>query len=291
VKEDALVAELHTLMTGLVVGESPRWHDGRLWFSNWGAQEILAVDVEGASDVMARVSTTLPFSIDWLPDGRMLIVSGPEARLLRQERDGSLVTYADLSGLARGWNEIVVDGRGNTYVNGSDYRFGPGEPFVPGVVALVTSDGSVRQVADDIHFPNGMVVTPDNKTLIVTESFAARLTAFDIAMDGSLSNRRVWAELGQGGDGMCLDAEGAIWTPVINDGKPGCARVREGGEVLQRIELERFCFACMLGGDDGKTLFMLVAEWRGMEHMQEMFRSHTGQVLTAQAPAPRAGWP
>ena len=278
-------------MNGLVVGESPRWHAGRLWFSNWGAQEIIAVDVNGRSEVMVRVPTTVPFSIDWLPDGRLLVVSGPEARLLRQEPDRSLATHADLSGLAKGWNEIVVDGRGNTYVNGGDYKFGPGEPFVPGVVALVTPDGSVRQVADDIHFPNGMVVTPDNKTLIVTESFKARLTALDIAADGSLSNRRVWAELGQGGDGICMDAEGAVWTPAFPDGRPCCVRVREGGEVLQRIELDKFCFACMLGGEDGKTLFMLVAEWRGVEHMNELFSSHTGQLLTAQAPSPHAGRP
>ena len=285
------VAELKTLMSGLVVGESPRWHDGRLWFSNWGAQEVIALDTSGNSGVVARVSTTVPFSIDWLPDGRMLVVSGPEALLLVQQPDGSLKTYADLSGLARGWNEIVVDGRGNTYVNGSDYRFAPGEPFIPGVIALVTPDGQVRQVAEDIHFPNGMVVTPDNRTLIVTESFRARLTAFDIAADGSLSNRRVWAELGQGGDGMCLDADGAIWTPAFNDGKPCCARVGEGGQVLQRIDLDEFCFAWMLCGADGRTLFMLVAEWRGMEHMDTLFRSRTGRVLTAAAPAPHAGRP
>ena len=280
-----------TLMNGLVVGESPRWHADRLWFSNWGAQEIIAVDVAGKSEVMLRVATTVPFSIDWLPDGRLLVVSGAEARLLRQEPDGSLATYADLSGLARGWNEIVVDGHGNTYVNGSDYKFAPGEPFVPGVIALVTPDGSVRQVADDIHFPNGMVVTPDNKTLIVTESFKARLTAFDIAADGSLSNRRVWAELGQGGDGICMDAEGAVWTPAFPDGRPCCVRVGEGGEVLQRIQLDKFCFACMLGGEDGQTLYMLVAEWKGLERMGELFSSRTGQVLTARAPAPHAGRP
>jgi sugar lactone lactonase YvrE len=286
------MTELKTLKTGLVVGESPRWHDGRLWFSNWGAQEIIALDADGTCEVMARVETTVPFSIDWLPNGRMLIVSGPEAKLLRQEADGSLETYADLSGLAKGWNEIVVDGRGNTYVNGSDFDFGGGGPFMPGVIALVTPDGAMRQVADDIHFPNGMVVTPDNKTLIVTESFKARLTAFDISEDGSLSNRRIWADLGQGGDGMCMDAEDAIWTPAFNkDGRPGCVRVREGGEVLQRIELDQFCFACMLGGEDGQTLFMLVAEWRGVEHMAELFSSHTGQVLTARAPAPHAGRP
>ncbi|HEV8636808.1 MAG TPA: SMP-30/gluconolactonase/LRE family protein [Chloroflexota bacterium] len=285
------MAEPRTLMTGLVVGESPRWHGGRLWFSNWGAQEIVALDVEGKSEVVARVPTTIPFCIDWLPDGRLLVVSGPEARLLRREADGSFVTHADLSGLARGWNEIVVDGRGNAYVNGSDFDFAGGGPFVPGVIALVRPDGSVRRVADDIAFPNGMVVTPDNKTLIIAESFAHRLTAFDVAADGGLSNRRVWAELGRGGDGICLDAEGAVWTPAFPDGKPCCVRVREGGEVLQRIELDRFCFACMLGGEDRKTLFMLVAEWRGVERMGELFRSRTGQVLAAPAPAPGVGWP
>jgi sugar lactone lactonase YvrE len=283
--------EPRTLMTGLVVGESPRWHEGRLWFSNWGAQEIIAVDVEGNSEVVTRVPTTLPFSIDWLPDGRLLVVSGPEGLLLRREPDGSLVTHADLRGLAEGWNEIVVDGRGNIYVNSVCFRLGE-EEFRPGIVGLVTPDRSVRQVADDIAFPNGMLVTPDNQTLIVAESFAGRLTAFDIAADGSLSNRRVWAELGEGGDGICLDAEGAVWTPAGGQGRPpACVRVTEGGQVLQRIELDRACFACMLGDEDGKTLFMMVAEFQGVENLDVLFRSHTGKLLTAPAPAPGAGWP
>jgi sugar lactone lactonase YvrE len=136
-----------------------------------------------------------------------------------------------------------------------------------------------------------MVITPDSKTLIVTESFAARLTAFDIGADGTLSNRRVWAELGQGGDGMCLDAEGAIWTPAFKEGRPGCVRVAEGSKVLERVELDDFCFACMLGGPDGRTLFMLVAEWRGLERMRELFSSRTGRVLSIQAPAAHAGRP
>src|SRR5438552_3387627 len=135
-----------TLMTGLVVGESPRWHDGRLWFANWGAQEIVAVDLDGNAEVMARVPTTIPFSIDWLPDGRLLVVSGQEARLLRQERNGSLVTHADLSPLSdRPWNEIVADPRGNVYVNCICFRFGE-EELRPGIIALVTPDGAVRQV-------------------------------------------------------------------------------------------------------------------------------------------------
>jgi sugar lactone lactonase YvrE len=188
-----------TLLSGLAFGESPRWHQDRLWLSNWGTQEIVTVDLAGNSQVVGRVPTTIPFSIDWLPDERLLVVSGPEALLLRREPDGSLVTNADLSGLDRVFNELVVDGRGNAYVNG-------------GMVALVTPDGAVRQVADGLAFGNGMAVTPDNATLIVAESHGNRLTAFDIAGDGGLSNRRVWADLGDGApDGICLDAEGAAW--------------------------------------------------------------------------------
>jgi sugar lactone lactonase YvrE len=284
--------ELHTLMTGLVVGESPRWHEGRLWFSNWGAQEVLAVDPDGSGEVVSRVPTTVPFSIDWLPDGRLLVVSGQEGLLLRREADGSLVTHAGLRGLSDGpWNEIVVDGRGNIYVNSIGFRFGE-EEFRPGILALVTPDGSVRQVADQLAFPNGMVVTPDNGTLIVAESFPGRLAAFDVGADGSLTNRRVWAELGPAsGDGICLDAEGAIWSPAMRKGRPACVRVHEGGEILQRIDLDLACFACMLGGEDGRTLFMMVAEWRGAEQMDSLFRSRTGRVLTVPAPAPGAGWP
>jgi sugar lactone lactonase YvrE len=281
-----LHAKPRTLMTGLVVGESPRWHDGRLWFANWGAQEIVAVDLQGHSEVIARSPTRAGYSIDWLPDGRLLMTGHA---LLRREADGSLVPHADLSALSSyGWNEIVVDGRGNVYVNSVGFEFGQ-EDFRPGIIALVTPDGQVRQVADGIAFPNGMIVTPDNQTLIVAESFAGRLTAFDIAPDGGLSNRRVWADVG--GDGICLDAEGAIWCSVVHDGNPACLRVREGGQVLDRIPLELPCFACMLGGADGRTLFMLVAEWRGIEQMDSLFRSRSGQLLAAPAPAPHAGWP
>ena len=174
--------EPNTLMTGIGLGESPRWHEGRLWFADWIAQELIALDLEGNSEVMANVPS-LPFSVDWLPDGPMLITSG--RNLLHMASDGSLETRADLGGLSEyGWNEIVVDGRGNTYVNNICFDFMNGAEFAPGIIALVTPDGSVRQVADGIAFPNGMVVTPDNSTLIVAESFACRLSAFDIAADG-----------------------------------------------------------------------------------------------------------
>lgn len=280
-------ANLKNLLSGLVVGESPRWHDGRLWFANWGAQEIRTVDRQGHSDVIAKAPKPVGYSIDWLPNGD-LIVTG-EDRILRRIGDGSFVTHADLSELGRTWNEIVVDGRGNIYVNDVGFRFGQ-EQYRPGTIALVKPDGAVRQVADDIAFPNGMVVTPDNSTLIIAESFARRLTAFDIASDGTLSNRRVWAA-DIGGDGICLDAEGAIWSPQIAAGSPEVVRVLTGGQVVQRITLDAACFACMLGGDDGKTLFMMAAEWRGVEKMGELFQARTGRVLTVETKVPHAGWP
>ena len=279
--------EPQTLMTGIAFGESPRWHDGRLWFADWGAQELIAVDLEGRSEVVVRVPS-FPFCVDWLPDGRLLIVSARDRLLLRREPDGSLATHADLSGLSDyPWNEIVVDGRGNAYVNNIGFDFPFGE-FAPGTVALLAPDGSVRQVADGVAFPNGMAVTPDNSTLIVAESYANKLTAFDIAEDGGLTNRRVWADLGDGvPDGLCLDAEGAVWYADVPNKR--CVRVREGGEVLQTIDLDRGCFACMLGGPDGKTLFLVAQEWRGMESAVDEER--TGQILTAPAPAASDGWP
>src|SRR5579864_8534341 len=279
--------ELHTLLTGLVFGESPRWHDDRLWFSDWGAQEVIAVDVSGKSEVITRIQS-FPFCIDFLPDGRLLVVSARDRLLLRMEPDGSLVTYADLTSLSdHGFNDIVVDGRGNAYVNNVGFDF-PGGEFAPGTIALVTPDGSARQVADGVAFPNGMAVTPDNSTLIVAESYGKKLTAFDIDASGSLSNRRVWAETGTDHpDGICLDAEGALWYADV--GNKHCVRVREGGEVLHTIELDRGCFACMLGGADGKTLFSVATEWKGAEQMAD--GSRTGQVLTVRAPAPHAGWP
>jgi sugar lactone lactonase YvrE len=204
------VYEARLLATDLVIGESARWHDGRLWLSNWGAAEILAFDLDGHREVITRVPTTIPFSIDWLPDGRLLVVAGPEQQLLRQEPDGSLVDYADLTALPGGLNEIVVDGRGTTYVNGGA-DFSPDEGIAPGFIAAISPDGMVREVADEIAFPNGMAVTEDNSTLIIAESFAGKLTAFDITDDGGLDNRRTFAEVPA--DGICTDAEGAVWTP------------------------------------------------------------------------------
>src|SRR5262245_13292371 len=262
------------------MGESPRWHEDRLWFSDWGAQEIVATDANGRHEVILRTPFGLPFCIDWLPDGHLLVVAGRENRIVRRESDRSLTTHADLGVVSvQVWNEIVVDGRGRAYVNGG-----------PGIVALVTPDRSVRRVADGLSFPNGMAVAPDGRTLIVAESHGKRLSAFEIANDGSLLDRRVWANLGEGvPDGICFDADNAVWYGDVPNKR--CVRVREGGEVLQTIDLDRGCFACMLGGVDRKTLFMITAEWRGMERIGEVARERTGQVLKIDTPAAGVGWP
>jgi sugar lactone lactonase YvrE len=276
-----------TLLTGLAMGESPRWYDGRLWLSDMGANEVVAVGPDGGRDVVVPVPA-MPMGLGRLPDGSLLIVSSMDGRLLRRAPDGSLEVHADLSGLAsHAWSDMVVDGRGYAYVGNIGFQFG-GEPG-PGILAVVAPDGSARQVADQISFPNGLAVTPDNATLILAESYANRLTAFDIAPDGGLSNRRTWADLPGGyPDGICLDVEGAVWYADVPNKR--CVRVREGGEVLQTIDLDRGCFACALGGDDRQTLFLTVAEWSDDGGMVAD-GPRTGQVLTVDTPVPGAGWP
>jgi sugar lactone lactonase YvrE len=278
--------EVRTLLGGRGLVESPRWHGDRLYFSDWSAGEVVALDPAGRSEVIARVAS-LPLCTAWLPDGRMVIVSSPDGQLLCQEPDGSLVTYADLG--RPGWNDIVIDGRGNTYVNRGDFNPMAGEAFKPGSVSLVTPDGSVRQVADDIAFPNGMAVTPDNSTLIVADSYRHSLVAFDIGADGGLSGRRVWADLGEGTpDGICLDAQNAVWYADV----PGrcCVRVAEGGTVLDRVDLDRGGFACVLGGPDGTTLFITAAGWRGMT-ASELVTPGSGQLLATEVEVPGACLP
>ena len=287
------VSQTRLLLDGFGMGESPRWHDGRLWFSNWGTNEIVAVDGDGRSEIVGAGGGGGGWAVNWLPDGRML-VTGNE--VLRIERDGSRVPHADLRRISPyGWSEITVDGRGNVYVDTINFDFADfgkvmaaGE--APGLIALITPDGEARQVADGLAFPNGIVVTPDNGTLIVAESFTRMLTAFDVAADGRLSNRRVWADVT--GDGICLDAEGAVWcSEVTPDGGGVVLRVAEGGKVLGQIELDRPCYACMLGGDDGRTLFMVAQKWFGPDRMEELIRAKTGQILTARVEVPHAGWP
>jgi sugar lactone lactonase YvrE len=278
------VTGLRVLLDDRLLVESPRWHDDRLFFSDWVAGEILAVDLNGRSEVVANVDS-MPFCIDRLPDGRLIVVSN--SSLLRRENDADLVVHADLSELStKPWNDIVIDGRGNIYVNNIGFDFAGGE-FAPGLIALVTPDGSVRQVAEGLAFPNGMAVSPDNRTLVVAESYAGKLTGYEIQADGSLAGGHVWAALGENAapDGICMDAENAVWYASV----PGqhCVRVGQGGEVFESVGVDRGCFACMLGGPDGRTLFVVAAKWPdAMEG-----RGRTGRVLTTEVSVPAAGWP
>jgi sugar lactone lactonase YvrE len=278
--------EVRTLLDGRGLVESPRWHDDRLYFSDWTAGEVVAVDLGGHDEVIARVAS-LPLCTAFLPDGRLVIVSSADGRLLRHEADGSLVLHADLG--TPGWNDIVVDGRGNAYVNRAGFNPMTGEAFQPGFVFLVGADRSPRQVADDIAFPNGMAVTADNSTLIVADSYRHSLVAFDIGEEGDLSGRRTWADLGEGTpDGICADAEGAVWYADVPNRR--CVRVAEGGAVLQNVDLDRGGFACVLGGPAGTTLFIVAAKWGGMT-AGEMVAPASGQVLTLEVDVPGAGWP
>lgn len=247
---------------------------------------MIALDPEGQSKVIAEVDA-FPFSIDWLPNGPLLITAGKE--LVRMEADGSLVTHADLSELTEyGLNEIVVDDRGNAFVNAPGFDMMRGDEPAPGLVGVLGPDGSVEGAADGVAFPNGMAMTPDQSTLIVADSYGRELTAFDVADDGTLSNRRTWADLGEGvPDGICIDAEGAVWYADVPNRR--CVRVAQGGEVLDSVEVDRGCFACMLGGSDGSTLFITAQEWNGPESIGTGPR--TGQVLAVEAPAPHAGFP
>ena len=282
--ERGTVSGTRILASDIVFGESARWHDGRFWFSDWGAGEVIAIDLAGNREVITRLPT-FPFSLDWLPDGRLLIVS---AGLQRMEADGSLVSHGDLTHLAAAWNELVVDSRGNAYVNQAGFDLMGGAAPTSGTIAMVLPDGSARQVADDVWFPNGMAVTADDSTLIVAESYRNRLSAFDIDDDGGLSNRRVWADLGNDvPDGICIDAEGAVWYADVPNRH--CARVAEGGQVLQTVTLDRGCFSCALGGPHGRTLFIVATQWNGPEHMFQGER--TGQVVTIDVAVAHAGHP
>lgn len=272
------------------MGESPRWYDGRLWVSDMGANEVVTVvlrDGDGGNNatptVVAQVPG-MPMGLGRRPDGTMLIVSSRDGKLLAGD---ATTVLADLSPLSsKPWSDMAVDGRGNAYIGNIGFDFPFGE-VTTGIVALVTPDSQVRQVADDVHFPNGIAITPDNRTLILAETYANRLTAYTIQDDGSLSDRRVWAELpGAFPDGICLDAEGAIWYADV----PGrrCVRVRQGGETLQTVEADRGCFACVLGGPERTTLYIVAAEWGGTGAEAG---ARTGQILAVDVDVPGAGWP
>ncbi|MEV6444186.1 SMP-30/gluconolactonase/LRE family protein [Amycolatopsis sp. NPDC051716] len=261
------------LLEGVAFGESPRWHDGRLWFADWLAHEIVAVSPAGEREVVFRAGfPTMPMCFDFL-GGQPVIVSSSDGLLLRLSESG-LTTHADLGGT--GFNEIVATGAGGCYVNGGGFDLMAGEPYRPGAILFVSPDGAVRPVAEDIAFGNGMALTPDGATLIVAESYANRLTAFSVHPDGGLTDRRVWADLGEGvPDGIALDASGAVWVSDVPH--RSCTRVREGGEVLEKLTFDRGCFACALSED---TLYVVVQEWRGLDGVGETAEDRTGQILT-----------
>ena len=274
-----------TLLTGFAMVESARWHDGRLWFAHWGVGEVVAVDLDGNAEVMADGPPLMGWSIDWLPDGR-LVTTGASVTL--REPGGPATRLRD-----HGANEVVVDPRGHVYVNGADFDFAGGAAPEPGWIDLVAPDGSSRRVAEDIQFPNGMVVTPDGATLVVSESFAGRLSAFDIGEDGSLSGRRVWAD-GLGPDGIGVDAEGAIWAQTADTfahsqrpDAPGgaCVRVLDGGEITHRIDTELPCFSCVLGGPEGRHLFLLCNEFEGIDKLAEVQARRSSRILVTEVPA------
>ena len=258
--------------TGIRMGESPRWHDGRFWMCDWLAGEVLAFTADGEREVAARFEG-LPCSIDWLPDGRLVattpggVLAGPE--------------LAPYGAAGQPFNEIVVDAAGSCWVDMPGSM--PWEERKPGIVAVVRPDGSWEQVADDVWFPNGMAII-DETTLVVAESHADRLTAWTLGRDGTLSDRRVWAALGEGEapDGICVDASGAIWYASVP--QQHCVRVAEGGEVLETVSVDRGAFACMLGGDDGRTLYV-VANKYGPQGASD------GVVFTHRVDVPRAGRP
>ncbi len=279
-----------TLLDGLVFPEGPRWHEGKLWFSDMLAGRVMTVDLRGNAEVIAEVPAQ-PSGLGWLPDGRLLIVSMRDRRLLRLESAPGkprLAVVADLSQLASSHcNDMVVDALGRAYIGNFGFDAYTQQPFQTAEIVLVTPDGNARVVATDLAFPNGMVITPGGRTLIVGETWANRLTAFDLAPDGSLTNRRVWAQLeGAAPDGMCLDAEGAIW--LASPFGAQVLRVHEGGEVSARVPVSTQAFACMLGGDDRRTLFILTAE---AALPDEARSKKTGRIETARVDVPGAGLP
>ncbi|HEX4197094.1 MAG TPA: SMP-30/gluconolactonase/LRE family protein [Caulobacteraceae bacterium] len=279
---------LRTVLDGLAFGEAPRWRDGRLYFSDMHAHEVVAVTPDGARETIVT-SPTAVSGLGWLPDGRMLVVSMDDRKLMRLEADGRLAEHADLSDIATFHpNDMVVDAQGRAYVGNFGFPLYPRGETKAAKLARVDPDGAVHEAADGLIFPNGAVISPDGKTLVVGETFAGRMTAFDVAPDGGLSNRRVWAALPQGAvpDGCCLDAEGAIWvaSPTTND----VIRLHEGGEVSERIDTGRGAFACMLGGDDRRTLFMLIADGSDPE---KSARTRTASIVATEVNVPGAGLP
>jgi len=293
-----MTRKTRVLTDDVYFGEGPRWRDGRLWFSDFFANAVKSVSSAGDVRIEFTLEGDRPSGLGWLPDGDLLVVSMERRQVLRRSRDGRLTLHADLSGLAT-WhcNDMVVDGHGRAYVGNFGFDLdheletrGPESVIADHVaarLACVSPDGVVSEAAAGLHFPNGTVITPDGKTLIIGETLGGCLTAFDLHADGRLANRRQWAPLQPRlPDGICLDAEGAVW--VANPIAPECARIAEGGEVLEVIETGQPCYACMLGGETGRSLFMLTAP---SSLPSQVAAKPLGKILVAEVDAPHAGLP
>ncbi|MBW2091109.1 MAG: SMP-30/gluconolactonase/LRE family protein [Deltaproteobacteria bacterium] len=274
------------LLDGLFFPEGPRWREGKLWFSDMHARQVMTVDLDGKAEKVVEVAGR-PSGLGWLPDGRLLVVSMTDRRLLRLDPDG-LKEVANLKELASfHCNDMVVDLKGRAYIGNFGFDEAAKAPFKPAEIVMVTPNGQACVAADGLAFPNGTVITPDGNTLIVGETYAGRLTAFDITPDGSLVNRRVWAQLeGDFPDGICLDAEGAVWvaSPVGTE----VLRVREGGEVTHRLKASNKVYACMLGGPERRTLFALTAN---SSNPQEVLARASGRIEVVEVAVPGDGLP
>ncbi len=281
-----MARRLDLLIDGIDFGEGPRWHDGRLWYSDFFQRSISAVTIAGEREVVHGDLADRPSGLGWLPDGSLLVVMMTERRLM-VERDGALVTHADLSSLAPApCNDMVVDAVGNAYVGNHGFDFEAGEEPVPTRLILVRPDGAASATGSDVRFPNGTVITPDS-TLIVGESYGRAYRAFTIADDGSLTDGRVWAETpGMAPDGCTLDADGAIWFSDVVGSQ--VVRIIEGGEICDRIPTPMPTFACMLGGDDGTTLFVLCAP---TSRPDVVAGQAAGAIFATEVATPHAGLP
>ena len=294
--------ELSVVVDGMSFLEGPRWHDGRLYVSDFYTSRVLRV-VPGGEPVEVAVVPNQPSGMGWLPDGRMLVVSMRDHKVLRQEASGELVEHADLGAVATGHlNDMVVAADGTAYVGNFGFDLMGGAPVQLAPIAKVDPDGTVTVASEPLLFPNGSAITPDGSTLIVSESLGNRLSAFAIGPDGTLGERRDWAALGPppttddvasvlgeavfGPDGMCLDAEGAAWVADALGSR--VVRLAEGGDVLDEITLDISCYACMLGGDDGRTLFMCTAPGFAED---ERRNSRDARVLATRVEHPHAGLP
>ena len=274
------------ILDGLLFPEGPRWHDSKLWFSDMQGLHVMTLEATGKVEQIIEVKGS-PSGLGWLPDGRLQVVSMLDRRLLRLDPEG-LVEVADLRHLASfHCNDMVVDKQGRAYIGNFGFDFAANAPVEPAEIVLVTPDGNARVVAEDVLFPNGTVITPDGQMLIVAETFGNCLTAFDIEQDGSLTNRRIWAKLeGMFPDGICLDAEGAIWVAAPHPGE--VMRVLKGGDITHRVNVSTRPYACMLGGDDRCTLFVCTA---GSAIPEEVSAMPGGKIETVKVEVPGAGLP